>query len=209
MDQALAAPAGQSVQAASPTGYAGAGGEAGSGSAMPTSLPGTGRPSAAPPRRPASLAQSRLALSNWRVRWRLVAVIAVPTLTAAILGSLQIYGDVSHWSDAGRVQRLAQLNSAVVQLTQALEDERDLSAGYASAFPDRTGGAGAGSAQANSLARAQKTTTADVNAVGALASGVNTAAGYQTTTVQDLTTLTDSLLDLGYLRHVVTTSKVP
>ncbi len=109
---------------------------------MPTSRPGAGRPSAAPPRRPASSAQSRFALTNWRVRWRLVAVIAVPTLTAAILGSLQIYGDVNHWSAAGRVQRLAQLNSAVVRLTQALEDERDLSAGYASAFPDRTGGAG-------------------------------------------------------------------
>ncbi|MGD0064479.1 MAG: nitrate- and nitrite sensing domain-containing protein, partial [Streptosporangiaceae bacterium] len=207
--QADGGPAGESVLAASPTGYAGAGGEAGSGSAMPTSLPGTGRPSAAPPRRPASSAQSRFTLSNWRVRWRLVAVIAVPTLTAAILGSLQIYGDVSHWSAAGRVQHLAQLNSAVVQLTQALEDERDLSAGYASAFPDRTGGAGAGSAQANSLARGQKTTTAAVNAVDALATGVNTAAGYQTTTVQDLTTLTDSLRDLGDLRHVVTTSKVP
>ncbi|MGD0609167.1 MAG: nitrate- and nitrite sensing domain-containing protein, partial [Streptosporangiaceae bacterium] len=184
-------------------------GEAASGSALPTSLPGTGHPSAAPPRRPASLAQSRLALSNWRVRWRLVAVIAVPTLTAAILGSLQINGDVSHWSAAGRVQHLAQLNRAVVQLTQALEDERDLSAGYASAFPDRTGGAGAGSAQADSLTRAQNTTTTDLGVVDALASGVNTAAGYQATTVQDLTTLTDSLLDLGYLRHVVTTSKVP
>ncbi len=190
-------------------GYPGTGGEAGSGSARPMSRPAPGWPSAAPPRRPASPGRSRFAVSNWRVRWRLVAVIAVPTLTAAILGSLQIYGDVSHWSAAGRVQHLAQLNRAVVQLTQALEDERDLSAGYASAFPDRTGGAGAGSAQADALTRAQQTTTADVSAVDALASGVNTAAGYQATTVQDLTTVTDSLLDLGYLRHVVTTSKVP
>ncbi len=38
---------------------------------------------------------------------------------------------------------------------------------------------------------------------------MNVGAGYQTTTVQDLTALTASLRDLGYLRHVVTTSKVP
>src|SRR5579871_884671 len=28
---------------------------------------------------------SRWALSNWRVRWRLIAIIAVPTLTALVL----------------------------------------------------------------------------------------------------------------------------
>jgi signal transduction histidine kinase len=172
---------------------------------MPTALPGTGRPAGAPARQPAS-ARSRFALTNWRVRWRLVGVIAVPTLTAAILGSLQIYGDVSNWSAAGRVQHLAQLNTAVVQLTQALEDERDLSAGYAAAFPDRA--AAAGTALSVSLTKARNATTADVNTVNALASGVDTAAGYQPATVQDLTTLTDSLQDLGFIRHVVTTSAV-
>jgi signal transduction histidine kinase len=170
---------------------------------MPTALPVTGRPAGAPPRQPAS-ARSRFALTNWRVRWRLVAVIAVPTLTAAILGSLQIYGDVSNWSAAGRVQHLAQLNTAVVQLTQALEDERDLSAGYAAAFPDRA----AGSQAPGRLTKAQNATTVDVAAVNALAGGVDTAAGYQPTTVQALTTLTDSLQDLGFIRHVVTTSAV-
>jgi hypothetical protein len=33
---------------------------------------------------------SRWSLSNWRVRWRLIAIIAVPTLTALILGAIQI-----------------------------------------------------------------------------------------------------------------------
>src|ERR1019366_2506531 len=124
----------------------------------------------------------------------------------ASFGSLQICGDVSNWSAAGRVQHLAQLNTAMVQLTQALEDERDLSAGYAAAFPDRA--AGAGSAVAGRLTKAQNATTADVSAVNALAGGVDTAAGYQLTTVQDLTTLTDSLQDLRFIRHVVTTSAV-
>jgi signal transduction histidine kinase len=176
---------------------------------MPSAMPGAVRPAGVSSGRTGPT-RSRFALSNWRVRWRLVAVIAVPTLTAAILGSLQIYGDVSNWSAAGRVQHLAQLNTAVVQLTQALEDERDTSAGYAAAFPDRaSGGAtGAGSALASDLAKVQKTTSDDVTTVDSLATGVDTSAGYQPATVQDLTALTDSLQGLGTIRHVVTTSAV-
>ena len=78
------------------------------------------------PRRPGS-ARSRFALRNWRVRWRLAALIAVPLLTAAVLGALTISGDVSNWQTTGRVQHLAQLNSAVVKYIQAVEDERDYS----------------------------------------------------------------------------------
>ena len=58
-------------------------------------------------------------------------MIAVPTAIAAILGGLTIYSDIQGSAASGRVQHLAQLNSSVVKLTQALEDERDLSAGYA------------------------------------------------------------------------------
>jgi len=72
----------------------------------------------------------RFAPSSRRVRWRLAAVIAVPTLTAAVLGSPQISSDVSSYVTSGRDQHLAQLNAAVVKLTQNLEDERDLSAAY-------------------------------------------------------------------------------
>jgi uncharacterized membrane protein len=61
-------------------------------------------------------------------RWRLVAVVAVPTVLAAVLGGLQISSNVSNYVASGRVQHLAQLNAAVVTLTQDLEDERDLSA---------------------------------------------------------------------------------
>ena len=81
--------------------------------------------------RPPAQARSRFALANWRVRWRLAAIIAVPTAIAAILGGLTIYSDIQGSAASGRVQHLAQLNASVVQLTQALEDERDLSAGYA------------------------------------------------------------------------------
>jgi hypothetical protein len=48
------------------------------------------------PGRPGS-GRSRFALSNWRVRWRLAFLIAVPLLTAVVLGALTIAGDVSDW----------------------------------------------------------------------------------------------------------------
>ena len=54
------------------------------------------------PRQPGS-ARSRFALSNWRVRWRLAALIAVPLLTAVALGALTISRNVSTWQTAGRV----------------------------------------------------------------------------------------------------------
>src|SRR5204862_432867 len=68
------------------------------------------------PRRPGS-SRSRFALVNWRVRWRLAAIIAVPSLTAAVLGALTINGDVNNWQATGRVQHLAQLNHDVVALS--------------------------------------------------------------------------------------------
>jgi signal transduction histidine kinase len=171
--------------------------------APPAGIPGPGYPAQARPGRPAS-GRSRFALTNWRVRWRLVAVIAVPTLTAAILGSVQIYGDVSNWNASGRVQHLAQLNSAVVTLTQRLEDERDLSAGYAANRPAAQGGP-----LGTELTAAQAATSAAASTVNSLANGVNTGAGYQASTFQDLSALIDSLQDLGHIRTEVTGSLTP
>jgi signal transduction histidine kinase len=178
-------------------GHGGSPGSHGAQVGAATAAPSVAQPAQLRSGRPSS-GRSRFALINWRVRWRLVAVIAVPTLTAAILGSLQIYGDVSNWNASGRVQHLAQLNSAVVTLTQRLEDERDLSAGFAA---NRS----APGALAP-LLKAQAATSASVSTVNSLAAGVNAAAGYQPSTVQDLDQLTDSLQDLPFVRQVVRSS---
>jgi signal transduction histidine kinase len=143
--------------------------------------------------------RSRFALANWRVRWRLAAVIAVPTLIASALGAFLIYGDVNDWIASGRVQHLAELNASVVKLTQALEDERDLSAGYAA---DRTGNADL----INPLKQAQATTSADAQEVFRGAGGVTPGAGYQQGTVDNLNALIDNLNDLPYIRQLVTDS---
>jgi signal transduction histidine kinase len=152
---------------------------------------------AAPPRsRRQGSGQSRYALANWRVRYRLAAVIAVPTLIAAGLGAFLIYGDVNNWVAAGRVEHLAELNASVVKLTQALENERDLSAGFAA---DRT----ANTALVPALKNAQDVTNADAQVVGNEAAGVTTGAGYQQATVQDLITLVANFNDLPPLRQIV------
>jgi signal transduction histidine kinase len=149
-------------------------------------------------RRPPSRG-SKFALSNWRVRWRLLAVIAVPTVIAAVLGGYLLSGDVSSAMASGRIQHLARLNAAIVTFTQALEDERDLSAGYAA---NRFASGGVG----GQLRQAQAATDSAARAVETQASGVSTGAGYEPTTVQDLTAVLNSLKDLPQIRHVVTNS---
>ena len=82
---------------------------------------------------------STFAPSRWRVRWRLAAIVVVPAVIAACLGGITIDRDASDWLATDRVQNLAQPNMSVVRLVHALEDERDLSLGYAAnrvAVPD-------------------------------------------------------------------------
>ncbi|HEY7274778.1 MAG TPA: hypothetical protein VH594_02375, partial [Trebonia sp.] len=59
------------------------------------------------------------------MRWRLIAIITVPTVTALILGVIQIVGSVNNYSSFKRVQDLANLNSLVVNAAGQLADERD------------------------------------------------------------------------------------
>jgi nitrate/nitrite sensing protein/HAAS domain-containing protein len=130
-----------------------------------------------------------LALSGRRVRWRLAAIIAVPAVIAAVLGALQISGDVSSYAASGRVQHLAGLDAAVISLTQKLEDERDLSAAYAAREDN------------GPLTRVRAATDAAASAVRADAAGVG--AGYSAGTVQDLKALLAGLTVLGDIRGTV------
>src|SRR6516165_1378521 len=153
------------------------------------------------PKRPGS-SRSRFALVNWRVRWRLAAVIAVPTLTAAVLGALTINQDVNQWQATGRVQHLAQLNSDVVKFSQALEDELNESAAYAATRPNN-------GPYATPLKQAQNATDSAANAVLNDSTGVTEGAGYEPGTVQDLNAVRASINDLANVRTGVTKSQFP
>jgi len=130
-----------------------------------------------------------LALSGRRVRWRLAAIIAVPTVIAAVLGARQISGDASSYAASGRVHHVARLDAAVINLTQKLEDEHDLSAAYAAREDN------------GPLTRARAATDAAASAVRADAAGVG--AGYSAGTVQDLKALLSNLTILGDIRGTV------
>jgi signal transduction histidine kinase len=68
---------------------------------------------------------SRRGLKNWRVRSRLVLLIAIPTLTAVVLGGTRIVSSVQSALAYQRVEQLAKLSTDITGLAQRLEDERD------------------------------------------------------------------------------------
>src|ERR1700677_3344128 len=68
---------------------------------------------------------SRLALRNWRVRWRLFAIIIIPTIAILIFGVIQTGNAVSNYENFSSVRSLANLNSLVVTGVSQLDTERD------------------------------------------------------------------------------------
>jgi signal transduction histidine kinase len=149
--------------------------------------------------RPPGSARSRFALSNWRVRWRLAALIAVPLLTAVALGAVTISRDVSNWQTTGRVQHLVQLNSAVVKYIQALEDERDYSVASTanrSAFSAR-------------LRTAQRVTNGAAAEVTVLADGITVGGGYQLVAVQAVNAVQVGVTTLPLVRKAVADPEFP
>jgi signal transduction histidine kinase len=67
------------------------------------------------------------------VRWRLVALILVPTLVAVVLGGLRISTAVDSANAYARLERLADLGRGVDILVHEVGAERDLTAGYIAA----------------------------------------------------------------------------
>jgi len=74
---------------------------------------------------PPARTTSRRALKNWRVRSRLVLLIAIPTLTAIVLGGIRIGSSAQSAIAYQQVEQLAILSGKVTGLAQALEIERN------------------------------------------------------------------------------------
>ncbi|GAA4218282.1 signal transduction histidine kinase [Streptosporangium album] len=72
----------------------------------------------------------RLALRNWRVRSRLIALVLIPTLAGVVLGGLRIVSSVSSAADYGRAGKIAEFAIHLSTLTHELALERDLSTRY-------------------------------------------------------------------------------
>jgi signal transduction histidine kinase len=66
-----------------------------------------------------------LALRNWPVSTRLIAVIVLALLMGLVFGGLRVASATDSADEFGRVSQLADLGQQVTGLVQALEDERD------------------------------------------------------------------------------------
>ncbi|MEU8380528.1 nitrate- and nitrite sensing domain-containing protein [Streptosporangium sp. NPDC048865] len=75
----------------------------------------------------------RLALKNWRVRSRLIALIVIPTVAAIVLGGLRVTSSISSAAEYERVRATAELTAGLSDLVNELQLERDLSARHVAA----------------------------------------------------------------------------
>src|SRR5690348_5126841 len=78
-----------------------------------------------------STRRSAFSLSNWPVSRRLVAVIEMAVVMGLVFGGLRVAVSVDSANGFARTTQLALLGQQVTQLAQAMEDERDVSAGVA------------------------------------------------------------------------------
>ena len=65
---------------------------------------------------------SRLALSNWPVRWKVLAIVLVPLLLAGVFGGLRIYASTTEAIDLQHAAERADMVPAVADYMAALED---------------------------------------------------------------------------------------
>ncbi|MEU0518675.1 nitrate- and nitrite sensing domain-containing protein [Streptosporangium sp. NPDC006007] len=72
----------------------------------------------------------KLALKNWRVRSRLVALIVIPTTAAIVLGGLRVTASINTAAEYERAHTSAELTAALSELAHHMETERDLSARF-------------------------------------------------------------------------------
>jgi signal transduction histidine kinase len=172
-------------------------------------------PQATPHRPP-----SRRALRNWRVRSRLVLLIAIPTLTAIILGGIRIGASAQSAVADQRVERLATLSGQVVSLANALQAERLETVNFivlgTPAFPGDHPTSGRGSLRTNTsdyayeqgqLTKLQDQT--DVFARDVRDGASQIGASYPVLTQQEAQNAITAINGLTALRKAATQTKLP
>jgi signal transduction histidine kinase len=137
-------------------------------------------------------------LRNWRMRWRVLALVLVPTVAALTLGALRVQAAATTAANASRTAQLGVVGSDITALAEAVEDERDLTAGYVAA---RQGGQTALAASILGQLQAQYTVTGTrMAAVQGLAGQIN--AAYPAAAQSDLSSALSALTGLPELRQL-------
>ncbi|ELP65346.1 ATPase/histidine kinase/DNA gyrase B/HSP90 domain protein, partial [Streptomyces turgidiscabies Car8] len=92
----------------------------------------TGGTAATPPVKPAkgpSGPGTRIALRNWRISTRLVSLLALPVVAATSLGALRISDNMDDIQQLDNMRLLTDITKQATELSAALQEERDQSAG--------------------------------------------------------------------------------
>ncbi|MFE0645700.1 nitrate- and nitrite sensing domain-containing protein [Streptomyces sp. NPDC058877] len=111
-------------QGQAPSGEGGDGGKRASAAAAPA------EPAPTPPKvRSENEVGPRIALRNWRISTRLVALLTLPVVAATTLGGIRIGDSLQDMEQLDHMQLLTKLTREATDLAQALQAERDLSAG--------------------------------------------------------------------------------
>jgi signal transduction histidine kinase len=158
--------------------------------------------------RSAAARGSRFALRNWRVSWRLIALIAIPTVTAMAFGLVRIQEAMKSAASDQRVEQMASLGSAVTHLAFAMEDERDSLAGYIAmgrkgALHTPTG------APTSALNADYARTNAAAAQVTSLSSGITSSSAFPAQVKSDLSAVLDRVTDLPHYRSAAVHSEAP
>ncbi|MFD5394517.1 nitrate- and nitrite sensing domain-containing protein [Streptomyces sp. NPDC127097] len=72
---------------------------------------------------------SRIALRNWRISTRLVSLLALPVVAATTLGGMRIGTSLENIDQLDKMQLLTEMTRQATELADALQVERDKSAG--------------------------------------------------------------------------------
>ncbi|MFJ8860747.1 nitrate- and nitrite sensing domain-containing protein [Streptomyces sp. NPDC102451] len=119
---------GSSPQHAQNPGSPGDGGDraqrSGTTSSGSAETPAPPKPAAGP-----TSAGSRIALRNWRISTRLVSLLALPVVAATTLGGLRINESMNDMDQLEHMQLLTKMTKKATALANALQEERDKSAG--------------------------------------------------------------------------------
>ena len=168
---------------------------------------GQRRPSAAGGLKPGS----RWALKNWRVRSRLLLLVAIPTLAAVILGGIRIGSSAQSALAYQRVAQLASLNGKIIGLVQALQNERQDTITFITLGQN---GGRAAALSSNGRLELRILANGDYAVSSRLASQVRSQlgaidTGYSELTQQDAHAAAAAIDGLGPLRIAATRSQLP
>ncbi|SDN04244.1 Signal transduction histidine kinase [Lentzea albidocapillata subsp. violacea] len=110
-------------------------------------------------------------LRNWRLRTKLLAVLLIPTVCALALGGLRVRSDLQAATEFNNLANQIRLETAVADLVQQLQRERDLSVSYVASNKkvDRV-------VLERQLRRVNDTSEAFSNKIAELSSDLNSAA---------------------------------